>query len=76
MRTRDGRTFTHRVLHPKGTKQNPLSDADLEHKFRDMASLHMKDARIDRLLEQLWAIDRVQDMATLLPLLVFDSGKK
>jgi 2-methylcitrate dehydratase len=75
IRTRDGRTLSHRVLHPKGTRENPLSDADLELKFRDMASMHMNDTRIDCLLEQLWTIDRLPDMATLLPLLVFDSGK-
>ena len=74
IRTRTGETLTHRVLHPKGSKQNPLTDAELEHKFRDMASLHMKDGRIERLLERLWAIERLQDVSTLLPLLVFDAS--
>lgn len=75
IRTRDGRALTHRVLHPKGTKQNPLSDNDLEQKFRDMASTRMKDAQIDRLLGHLWAIDRMPDVSALLPLLLFDSAR-
>lgn len=72
IRTKSGETFTHRVLHPKGSRQNPLSDAELERKFRDMASVHMSDSRIDRLLDQLWNIDRLPDVSALLPLLVFD----
>jgi 2-methylcitrate dehydratase len=70
--TRDGRTLKHRVLHPKGTQQNPLSDAELDAKFRDMASTYMKAGTVDRLLEALWNIDRSPDVSTLLPLLVWE----
>ncbi len=75
IRTRSGQTLTHRVLHPKGSRENPLSDADLEHKFRSMASPHMNESRIDRLLEQLWNIERLEDMSALPPLLVFDTHR-
>ena len=71
IRTRSGETLTHRVLHPKGTRDNRMSDADLNDKFRDMARVHMSDAHIDQLLEKLWGADQLEDMATLLPLLVF-----
>ncbi len=71
IRTRDGRTLVHQVLHPKGTKGNVMSDADINAKFRDMASVHMSTPRIDRLLETLWSADRLDDVGKLLPLLAF-----
>ncbi|MSQ51030.1 MAG: MmgE/PrpD family protein [Betaproteobacteria bacterium] len=71
IRTRSGATITHRVLHPKGTRENRMSDEDINDKFRDMAKVHMSDARIDQLLDQLWNTDRQDDMAALAPLLGF-----
>ncbi|OGA02228.1 MAG: hypothetical protein A3H35_15765 [Betaproteobacteria bacterium RIFCSPLOWO2_02_FULL_62_17] len=71
IRTRSGATLKHEVLHPKGTRENRMSDADINDKFRDMAKVHMSDARIDRLLEALWKADQLEDMAALAPLLAF-----
>jgi 2-methylcitrate dehydratase len=71
IRTRSGATLTHRVLHPKGTRENRMSDEDINNKFRDMAKVHMSDARIDQLLDQLWNTDQQDDMAALAPLLAF-----
>jgi 2-methylcitrate dehydratase len=73
IRTKSGQSFTHRVLHPKGTPQDPMSDADLERKFRDLAEVHIPGGRIDRLLEQFWSLDRIPDISTLPPLFAFDS---
>jgi 2-methylcitrate dehydratase len=72
--TRGGKKLTHRVLHPKGTKQNPLSDEELNAKFRDMASMYMSAGAIDRLLEALWNIGTCKDVATLMPLLVWKNA--
>lgn len=71
IRTRSGATFTHRVLHPKGTRENRMSDSELNAKFRDMAKVHMSEARIDRLLDVLWTAEQLDDMAVLAPLLAF-----
>ena len=71
IRTRSGETFAHRVLHPKGTSGNRMSDGDINEKFRDMARVHLNDARIDQLLDQLWKVDQLDDMAKLPPLLAF-----
>lgn len=71
IRTRSGKTLTHRVLHPKGTRENRMSDEDINAKFADMAKVHMKEAQIERLLEQLWGADRLEDMSVLAPHLAF-----
>jgi 2-methylcitrate dehydratase len=71
IRTRDGRTLKHRVLHPKGTAQNAMTDEELSAKFVDMAQVHFSAAHIQRLLEMLWSFDGEKDAAALLPLLAF-----
>jgi 2-methylcitrate dehydratase len=71
IRTRSGATLTHRVLHPKGTRENRMSDDDLNVKFRDMAKVHFSDSHIDRLLEGLWKADQLDDVSVLAPLLAF-----
>ncbi len=75
IRTRSGKTLIHRVLHPKGSGQNPLSDAELEHKFRGMACRHCDEAAIARLLDRLWHIDELDDVAPVLSLFVFDRAR-
>ena len=71
IRTRSGATLKHEVLHPKGTRENRMSDAEINDKFRDMAKVHMSEARIDRLLDALWKADQLEDVAALAPLLAF-----
>ena len=71
IRTRSGATLKHEVLHPKGTRDNRMSDAEINDKFRDMARVHMSEARIDRLLDALWKADQLEDVAALAPLLAF-----
>lgn len=73
IRTKSGRSFTHRVLHAKGTVENPMSDTELERKFRDVAAMVLTDGRTDQLLDQLWHVDCLPDLSTLPPLFVFDS---
>ena len=72
IRTRSGATLTHRVLHPKGTRDNPMTDDEISAKFHDMARVHMSEARVTQLLEHLWTFDRQDDVAALAPLLAFD----
>ena len=69
-----GRTLRHRVLHTKGSPENPMTDGELETKFRDMACRYMDSGAADRLLDQLWHVDELTDVGALLPQLIFDSG--
>ena len=71
-RSRDGRTLSHRVLHPKGTRENPLSDGEIEAKLRDMAKPYLKAPAIDQLVQGLWSIDRCSDVSSLMPGLVWE----
>lgn len=69
--THDGRRFRKRVDSVHGRGDDPLSDAELEDKLRSMASRHLPDAHIARLLEMCWNVEKLDDVAALTRLMVF-----
>jgi 2-methylcitrate dehydratase PrpD len=54
------------VLTPRGHPDAPLSDAELEEKFRDCASGALAPATIDTVLSRLMAFDCVERIEALL----------
>ena len=63
--TVDGRRFTHHAPTRKGDPDNPLSDGELEDKFRELTAPVIGEAAAARLLETLWRVDGFDDMAEL-----------
>jgi 2-methylcitrate dehydratase PrpD len=61
----DGRTLVRRVVHAKGQPRNPLTDADLEVKFRDAAGRVLPADRVDALLTALQELGAVSDVGGL-----------
>lgn len=61
----DGREIAGRTSVRKGDPEAPLSDADLEEKFRMLAGPVVGSTRAETLLGQLWALDdlRVRDLS-------------
>ena len=48
-----------RVEYHRGHHKNPMTDAEMEEKFRGLAAKHLKAGRLDALLKQLWKIDEM-----------------
>lgn len=69
VRTHDGRTLAHEILHRRGSPENPLSAAEVEHKFRNVVAGCLAPADIERTVELVDRIDRLDDVAPLLALL-------
>ena len=61
----DGRTVSIFVEESLGNLKRPMSNAQLEAKFRDQASSVLSAEAIDRLIEQCWTIDRLEDVGEL-----------
>ena len=55
-----------RVAYHKGHYKNPLTDHELEDKFRGLAKGVLPDSRTDGLLAHLWELDKVTDITGLL----------
>jgi 2-methylcitrate dehydratase len=67
--TESGKVYVRQVDVPSGHPRNPLSDGDMEAKFRRLASGRLDRAHIDRLIRFVWTLDQVEDIGALMPLL-------
>jgi 2-methylcitrate dehydratase len=56
--TSDGRKLTAETSHPKGHRRNPLTDAEVEAKFRGLASGALGAKGCDRVLSEVWSLDK------------------
>ena len=63
--TVDGRNLTHHAPTRKGDPDNPVSDGELEDKFRELTAPVIGEAAGVRLLETLWRVDTLDDLADL-----------
>jgi len=57
----DGRTLTKHVEHAIGSLARPMSDADLEAKFRKFANGILSTGETDALIKLCWALDKLKD---------------
>jgi 2-methylcitrate dehydratase PrpD len=63
--TTAGESFTSFVAAPKGTKENPANDADLDRKFLDCVGEHRGPDEAERLLRALRAVADITDVRPL-----------
>jgi 2-methylcitrate dehydratase len=55
-----------RVEYHRGHPKNPMTDAEMEEKFRSLAVRYLPIERVDALLRQLWTLEDMPRAATLL----------
>lgn len=65
---RDGNVLSHTVTHSRGSATNPLSDADLENKLKDLAEFGNTGVDAQRLIDAVWSLDRATDASSLMEL--------
>ncbi|MBI4194354.1 MAG: MmgE/PrpD family protein [Betaproteobacteria bacterium] len=59
--TKAGQTHNAVVEYHKGHYRNPMSDGEVEAKFRGLAGHVLPPAQVDRLLERLWTLEDITD---------------
>jgi 2-methylcitrate dehydratase len=55
--TTDGRRVAAETSHPKGHYRNPLTDGEVEGKFRGLASGALGEEGCDRVLAEVWDLE-------------------
>jgi 2-methylcitrate dehydratase len=70
--TRSGQRVTERADYPKGHARNPMTDADVETKFRDLSADALGHARADAALRALWRLEDADRVGDLLDLFTLD----
>jgi 2-methylcitrate dehydratase len=63
---KSGERKTVRVEYHRGHFKNPMTDGEMEEKFRAMAQKHLSADRVDSLLRQLWALESVPKVGELI----------
>jgi 2-methylcitrate dehydratase len=67
--TRSGQRLTERSRYPKGHARNPLTDTEVEGKFRDLAADVVGAAAADAALGALWRLEDAAHVAPVMELL-------
>lgn len=65
VRTRDGGSSTKLVEHPRGHAGNPMTDDEVEAKFRKQAEGRLPKATQDNILKRLWNLEQISDVGEL-----------
>ncbi|MSQ06428.1 MAG: MmgE/PrpD family protein [Dehalococcoidia bacterium] len=68
--TRAGKPLVAATAYPKGNRRNPLADAEVDTKFRRLASSVLAEAQCDRALELVWSLEQQPSLEELLDALV------
>ena len=66
--TRSGERYAAEVPYHKGHYKNPMTDAEVEAKFRSLAQDFLSPAQTDTLLEKLWNLEQVEDIGEVIRL--------
>ena len=69
--TKSGEKHSVQVAYHKGHYKNPLTDNEVDTKFRSLAQEHLPAERVDALLDRLWHLEDVQNVGDLIRLTVF-----
>jgi len=72
IKTGDGRSFSKQLDYPKGDPRNPLSDAEIEEKFRALAGGVLSKKAQDRLIGAIWKLEKLDSVSKLMRLMKTD----
>ncbi len=64
----DGRQMVREVEFPRGHAHNPMSDAEVEHKFRGLVEPRYGKERADRIQTACWKLDKLKEAGELIRL--------
>ena len=66
---KDGRRLVREVEFPRGHTENPMTDAEVEHKFRTLVEPRYAKERADRILALGWGLEKLKTAGELIGLL-------
>ncbi len=69
VKTADGKSFVQEVMYPRGHARNPMTDAEIEAKFRDMFRSYGTTEQCEAVLNSLWNLEQASNVSEVLDLL-------
>lgn len=71
---KDGRQLVKEVEFPRGHAKNPMTDAEVEHKFRTLVEPRYGKQQADRILKACWGLENLRSAADLVQLVGSSGG--
>jgi 2-methylcitrate dehydratase len=65
---RDGTTLEKEVTFPRGHARNPMTDAEVESKFRSLAAPLLPESAVAEAIDRCWSLEKQTDIGALLRL--------
>jgi 2-methylcitrate dehydratase len=62
---RSGKVLQRRVTYGRGHPKNPMTDTEVEAKFRGLARPILSEQRMDQVLETMWKLEEVSKLGSL-----------
>ncbi len=67
-----GRVISKQVNYHKGHPKNPMSDQDVEKKFRTLTKRKLSENQTKQAMETLWTLEKLNDVSKLISMLVVE----
>ena len=68
LETRSGQSYSSQVAYHKGHYKNPLTDQEVEDKFRSLARALLPESKINAILDRMWHLEEVNDIKDVIHL--------
>jgi 2-methylcitrate dehydratase len=69
IKTKDGKRYQGESIYPKGHPQNPMTDEEIQEKFRRLALNTLGRTQIDRIIETVYRLDKLKSVGELVAVL-------
>ncbi len=71
IKVKSGETYKVRIEYPRGNPHNPMTDKEIEEKFRSMASKYMTEAQMAKVIATVNRLDQLKDIGEVMKTVVF-----
>ena len=65
IRLKNGKTIRREAVYSRGHHKNPMSDGELEEKFKRLAKGRISREKTERIISSVWNLDRERDVGKL-----------
>jgi 2-methylcitrate dehydratase len=67
---RSGKVLQRRVTYGRGHPKNPMTDAEVEAKFRGLTRPILSEQRMNQVLEKMWKLEEVSELGSLFSMII------
>jgi len=64
--TKSGEKYSSKVVHPRGSYKNPMTDEELEGKFKELTGKYLTQKQIDNVLKVVWKLEKEKSISGII----------